>query len=36
MTVNAKKELAILTVSALVAIPILGGVGLAVLGVVAW
>jgi hypothetical protein len=36
MTRKTKMELALFTLSTLVALPVLGGVGLALLGVVAW
>ena len=36
MTNNAKKELAIFSVGTLVALPMLGGVGLTLLGIVGW
>jgi len=36
MAEKTKKELAIVTVSTLAALPVLGGLGLAVLGIVAW
>jgi hypothetical protein len=36
MTRKTKMELALFTLSALVALPVLGGVGLTLLGVVAW
>lgn len=36
MTENTKKELAIFSVGTLVALPVLGGVGLTLLGIVGW
>ena len=36
MTDKTKKELAIFTLSTLAALPLLGGFGLAALGVVSW
>ncbi|TWB60420.1 hypothetical protein FBZ94_104645 [Bradyrhizobium sacchari] len=36
MTTRTKKELALLTLSTLAALPIFGGLGLTMLGVIAW